>query len=215
MIVPIYLDVIETIERCDQYNEAMLHLRAYSKAYSMYQLMRELEERHNNLIQHNFIQIISRLFGEIEKNAKIKIKERSKSSETSRYYETTILNYFKLHTSNTYLELEHNYTINGKNYSRIRILPDNSDIAIGDRSSIDSLHKLIVDEEKNLLPRFDIIQRNIDDMSVRCEHFKHYVDNIIHDTDRCKLRGRCVYENRNFPYNIRLFFALFKRSKRY
>jgi hypothetical protein len=36
-------------------------------------------------------------------------------------------------------------------------------------------------------------------MDIRCHHFSHHVDKIIHDTDKCKLKGRCIYENRNFP----------------
>jgi hypothetical protein len=208
--IPLYLDVIESINKCDHYHEAISHLRSYRQAYMVYQMIQTLQDSHNSYMNNKITQIEDRLVDEIEKNKEITIKEKQESNEVEKYDKTQILNYFRIKArSEIHLEKENNVNLGGKYYSRLyaRVPASNNyQIAIGDKRSIDSLCQLVRDQEVFLLENFIIMQKNIDDMNGLCEQFKNHIDLIIHDTDRCVLRGRCAFENDMFPYNVIEFF---------
>jgi hypothetical protein len=217
--IPLYLDVIDNIDKCDKHREALPHLKSYPRANSIYHLIRQLENEHNNYVSNVYTPIERHFFDKIDGNDKIKIKERNESTEFGKYYKNVILNYFRttsINSSQSKLKIEFDhYHANGKNYSRIQVMPDNSDIVVGDRISVDALHKIMLGEENTMISQFRKMQASIADMNIRCNHFSDFINKIIYETDRCKLKGRCIYENKFFPYNISKFFKWFRLSKNY
>jgi hypothetical protein len=193
--IPLYVDVVGSLQRQDKYNEGVLHLLNYSKQYNTVLNIISLQSEHNLVTSQFMIEREQMIKTAISDNENMSIKEWNSSDDTYSWY--------KLEKIFAYFEGEARQHINlkivsysqndGIDYYSLFRNPDDL-IAVGEKKVLENIKELINSELENTVNKLRRLLDNIDEMQNYINTFVIDMDKIIYRVTTRGLQGRCDEE---------------------
>jgi hypothetical protein len=183
-----------------------LHLKSYRKADSILKNIESLQDDRREYSRINSYHLSDKIKSEIHNDPNIGLEEKSERTRHIYYDIEAILSYFKKNAAAaTTIERDTQYTfLHGVNMHRLywKDVDGLHTIAMAPSKNIDALIPLVESEREASLEAFTRLQQNMDGLNILAHQFKTYIEKIFHEADRSTLRGRCKYENDQFPVRL-------------